>query len=98
MHIFRKPSAVSWTFPDWLLVNSVVMKPPMRKPRGQSSLCTLPGPQLLGSMGTISYEFRRKGSMPWWGLWAPGHEPLLSAVSPLSFNELIAVELLGAPP
>ena len=51
MHIFRKPSAVSWTFPDWSLVNSVVMKPPMRKPRGQSSLCTLPRPSASGLSG-----------------------------------------------
>ena len=54
-------------------------------------------PRLLGSVGTVSYRFPRKGSSPWWGLWAPGHERLPAAVS-LSFNELMPVELLGPPP
>ena len=44
------------------LANSAVMKPLVRKP----------SPWLLGSMGTVSYRFRRKGSSSWWGLWAPG--------------------------
>ena len=44
------------------LENSAVMKPLVRKP----------SPWLLGSMGTVSYRFCRKGSSSWWGLWAPG--------------------------
>ena len=62
------------------LGNSVLMKSPVRKPRGQSSLCA-PLALILCSVGTISYKFCRKGSSPWWGLWAPGHEPLPSAPS-----------------
>ena len=46
-------------------------------------------PWLLGSVGTFPYKFCRKGSSPQWGLWLPGHEPLPSAMSPLSFNELM---------
>ena len=57
------------------------MKPPVRKPRGQSSLCDLPPPSHLGSVGTVSYKFCRKRSSPWWGLWAPGREPLPAATS-----------------
>ena len=38
-------------------------------------------PRLLGSVGTISYKFCRKGSSPCWGLWAPGQESLPGAVS-----------------
>ena len=63
------------------LGNSVVMKPPVRKPRGQSSLFALPLLSLLCSVETVSYKFCRKELSPWWGLWAPGHEPLPSAVS-----------------
>ena len=49
------------------LANSAVMKPLVRKP----------SPWLLGSMGTVSYRFCRKGSSSWWGLWAPGPSPWL---------------------
>ena len=63
------------------LGNSVVMKPPVRKPRGQSSLCARPLLSLLCSLGTVSYKIYKKSSSPWWGLWAPGHELLSSAVS-----------------
>ena len=65
------------------LVNPVVMKPPERKSRGQSSLSVPPGPHIWAQweLGTVSYKFGRKGSRPWWGRWVPGHEPLLTAVS-----------------
>ena len=63
------------------LINSVVMKPPVRTLRGQSSLCDLPLPSASVLSGNISYKFHRKGSSPWWGLWIPGHEPLPCAVS-----------------
>ena len=57
-----------------------------------------PCPSLLGSVETVPYEFHGKGSSPWWGLWLPGHKPLLSAMYSLSFNELMPVELLELPP
>ena len=40
-----------------------------------------PRPRLLCSVGTVYYEFHRKGSSPWWGLWLPGHQTLPTAVS-----------------
>ena len=45
------------------LVNSVVMKPPGRKPRGQSWLCTVPMLLASGSMGTVCYKLC-KGQVP----------------------------------
>lgn len=42
-------------------------------PTGQSSLCDLPSPQLLGSVENRSLtDSYRKGSSSWWRLWAPG--------------------------
>ena len=40
-------------------------------------------PQLLSSVGTVSYKFHRKGSSPWWGLWVPGHEPVMTLCDPI---------------
>ena len=51
-----------------------------------------PCPSLLGSVETVPYEFHGKGSSPWWGLWLPGHKPLLSAMYSLSFHELMQWE------
>ena len=48
--------------------------------RAELAGCSPPA-RLLGSVGTVSYRFRRMGSNPWWGLWVPGHDPLPAAVS-----------------
>ena len=80
------------------LVKSVVMKPPMRKPRGQISLCALPRPHIWAQWEPSLYKFCRKGSRLWWGLWVPGHSLFLPLCVPLSVNELMAVGLLGAIP
>ena len=59
------------------LVKSVVMKPPMRKPRGQISLCALPRPHIWAQWERSLYKFCRKGSRLWWALWVPGHSLFL---------------------
>ena len=47
------------------LVNSVVMKPPVRKPRGQSSLCGLPFlPLASGFSGNLPLQILQEGVKP----------------------------------
>ena len=77
------------------LGNSVVMKSPVRKPRGQSSLCALPGLSLLGCAGIVSYK--SAGSVQAL-VGTVGSRTWASSLChvPLSFNELMPVELLGS--
>ena len=57
------------------------MKSLLRNPETRAHCMLSPHPWLLCSVGTVSYKFCRKGSSPWWGLWAPGHKPLPAATS-----------------
>ena len=79
------------------LVNTVVMKPPMRKLRGQSSLCVL-APSASGFSGNHLFQIQQEEIKPLVGTLDSRTRASSLCCVPLSFNDLVPMELLGTPP
>ena len=103
LHILSKPSAVLWTFPEWSLglwVFSKLSGDETSREEAPRAELTVWSPPPLGSVPSGNYLLQ----IPQEGL-----KPLVGTVGsrtgdsslwpvPLSFNELMPVELLGPPP
>ena len=78
-------------------VNSVVMKPPGRKPRGQSSPCALPPPSASVLSGNRLLRIPQEGVKLLVENLASRMPDSSHCRVPLSCNELTSTALLGSP-
>ena len=72
------------------------MKPPVRKPRGQSSLCVL-APSASGFSGNHLFQIQQEEIKPLVGTLDSRTRASSLCCVHLSFKELMQVELLGPP-
>ena len=79
------------------LIKSVVMKPPLRKPQGQSSLCVLLAPSASGFSGNYLSQIQQEEIKPLVGTLDSRTGASSLCCVHLSFKELMQVELLGPP-